>query len=216
MAACVLVTVSSGIYAAVSVALAGPLPLPVEAIRPPRDSGPLPTVTAPTRSSRIDPVLSRVASELAGREVEVRCWSARDWRVRMTEYAAYYGEPVTNYSGYVSWEDKRIQLPGKTCDQLRVVGKRALPLEARAWAAEVFTHELQHAEGMHDEARAECYSYQEMAEVARRLGASPREARLLALFAWAEFYPPDDPDYSSPHCHDGGALDLHPRSSVWP
>jgi hypothetical protein len=66
------------------------------------------------------------------------------------------------------------------------------------------------------EARAECYAYQTLASVAGDLGVSGPEARRLARFAWNRLYDPRDSEYGSPHCHDGGAFDLHPTRPVWP
>jgi hypothetical protein len=213
---CIAVTAGSGIYAAVHLALAGPLPLPVESIKPPRDSGPLPTLTGPSARSRIDPTLSRVASDLGGRQVEVRCWAPPAWMRLMEERAAYYGEPVTVLFGYASGDERRIHLPSFFCDAVLVVGDTTVDRSVRAQAAEVFAHELEHLRGAETEAEAECDSYQSLASVAQALGADRGEARKLARAAWRRLYDPDDPEYGSAECRDGGALDRHPHSSEWP
>jgi hypothetical protein len=82
----------------------------------------------------------------------------------------------------------------------------------------VLAHESSHlvvaAEDV--ESRAECFPMQQIDRTARLLGASPAESRRLATLYWRRIYPDDAPDYTSPDCHDGGLLDLHPDSAVWP
>jgi hypothetical protein len=57
------------------------------------------------------------------------------------------------------------------------------PRNARAEALATFAHELEHLRGRDDEARAECYSHQNLAAVAQALGASRDEARALQRVA---------------------------------
>ena len=85
-----------------------------------------------------------------------------------------------------------------------------------AVAVHVLAHEAIHLRGWTDEAVAECYGMQYTAQVARGLGASPSQAQHLAEFYWRVVYP-DMPDpYTTPDCVDGGRLDLHKDSDVWP
>ena len=51
--------------------------------------------------------------------------------------------------------------------------------------------------------------------LARRLGAAPDDARFLAWLAYVH-YLEDLPEYRSPHCREGGALDLHSERTDWP
>src|SRR5687767_7282188 len=51
----------------------------------------LPVRTGLTDVSRIEPNLGRVASRIAGRKVEVRCWSEDDWEVVSAEWQAING-----------------------------------------------------------------------------------------------------------------------------
>jgi hypothetical protein len=99
---------------------------------------------------------------------------------------------------------------------LRVAGVRTFPRDARAEVLATFAHELEHLRGIADEARAECYSHQNLAAVAQALGASRDEAHELGRVAWREFYPPSDPDYVSAECRNGGRLDLQLTNSSWP
>ena len=43
-----------------------------------------------------------------------------------------------------------------------------------------------------------------------------REARRLARVAWNRLYDARDPEYGSPHCHEGGAFDIYPTRPFWP
>jgi hypothetical protein len=190
---CVAAIAAGGIYAAVHVALAEPVPVPARELAPPRHAG-----------------LSAVATSVVGQDVQVVCWSGREWR----RYEAEAGPSA----GFVS-EDREgpsVNLASETCGDLLGAGEVTTSREDRAWAVSVLAHELQHARGIDDEAVAECYAYQWMPTVAAALAVKPEEGRRLARLAWRRFYPPDDPAYFSRECRDGGALDLEPRSSDWP
>ncbi len=80
----------------------------------------------------------------------------------------------------------------------------------------VLAHESSHLAGIRDEAEADCYGLQRTAFVAESLGADPAEAEWLARLALDERTITAPADYRSPECHDGGALDLDPDSTVWP
>jgi hypothetical protein len=59
--------------------LGGALLVRADSGLPPGEVGPLPVVAGDSTRSRIEPRLGRVASSLAGKAVEVRCWSQADW-----------------------------------------------------------------------------------------------------------------------------------------
>ena len=80
----------------------------------------------------------------------------------------------------------------------------------------MLAHESIHLSGIRDEAQADCFGFQKTAFVAEELGASPDEARRYAELAIIERTQSAPQEYRSPDCHDGGALDLNPGSSVWP
>lgn len=175
----------------------------------------LPVLAGPSQASRIDPDLSRVLTTLGGRQGEVRCWSAPDWRQRSAEFAASAGTPGSSsrtLAGFLSLDRERINLPGETCNRLD--GLRVS--RADAYAAKVFAHELQHFRGVRDEATAECYAVQSVANVAVAAGLDGAAAKALAATAWSELYPYESPVYRSPACVDGGPLDFRPGSPVWP
>ena len=83
-------------------------------------------------------------------------------------------------------------------------------------ALHTLAHESWHLEGVEIESTAECYALQTTAFVAQQLGAAPGEAEASARVVATQIYPRMPEDYVTSDCHDGGALDLHPDSSVWP
>ena len=69
------------------------------------------------------------------------------------------------------------------------------------------------------EARAECFGLQNVARAALGLGAAEDDARSMALYYVERTYPTRQstaPDYWSPECRPGGALDLNPATPDWP
>jgi len=191
---------------------------------PPNDDGPLPTHGGMTEVSRIEPLYSRVASDIAGRSVEVRCWSEEDWLTRTEEVAAWAdGKTALGpWSAYVSWDKERANLAPAVCRSLgRWAYERRWPEDRReayyfASSVKALAHEAQHLRGIEGEAKAECYGLQTMREIGNGLGLGDEQAQSLADYAWMYIYPRARGDYWSDDCRDGGELDLRPDSSVWP
>jgi hypothetical protein len=79
-------------------------------------------------------------------------------------------------------------------------------------------HESIHLRGDMSEVDASCYGLQWVDYVAQQLGATPDDAAAIASYDADYAYPlyKNVPGYWSADCHDGGALDLHPDSSIWP
>ena len=86
----------------------------------------------------------------------------------------------------------------------------------RAIGVHVLAHEAIHLRGWTDEALAECYGVQYTAQVARKLGATSRQAQSLAEFYWRVVYPDMPDDYRTADCGNGAKYDLHKNSDVWP
>lgn len=194
-------------------------PVTFERSRPRPDSVALPVLDGWQGRSRVQPRLGRVASESAARAIEVRCWSVSDWGQREEEVLAENGNPHgwTGIGGYLSQDGATIHLASTTCNKL--VFLRELwesDTEESAFAVESLAHEIQHARGVESEAEADCYGYQSIAMLARKLGLHARQGHFLAVVAWETFYDPHDPAYGSAECREGGALDLHPERSDWP
>jgi hypothetical protein len=183
----------------------------------------LPRIGEATTRSRIEPLFSRVASSVANRTVEVRCWSPQDWKVVLAEYRAWDPGGVEP-AGFVSDVDAgRANLDPWTCNHLVTLAyghQRPRGDEAEldlAYAVQTLSHETQHLVAMYGtEAETECYGVQGLAQVARGLGASASYARFLKERFWADGYSDNDPEYKTKQCRNGGPLDAHPDSNVWP
>jgi hypothetical protein len=185
-----------------------------------RDARPLPRRHGGD-GSRIDPLYSRVGSELAYEQVEVRCWSREEWRDVIRERSVFSNGYLNVHEtlGFAWVEDRRAHLAPSICrglDSLSLEG-RTKPLEAAATAVVVLAHEIGHLRApAADEAEVECRAVQEARGVARSLGASAEEADELVRTYWDEVYPNVDDLYQSTECHPGGYLDLEPSNPRWP
>ena len=187
------------------------------------DGRSLPVRAGPTDASRVEPRFSRVATGLSGvHDTVVRCWSLPDWLDLIAERSAYTGGAVDlRADGFVS-EGTRINLAPRMCERLvRFVyrGQRPSGGPAKLRLANTLltlAHETVHVSSGPDEAVATCYGLQRIRREAVLFGASRAYAGSLAELAWTGLYPHGLAKYHSPECRDGGALDLHPRSRVWP
>ena len=153
--------------------------------------------------------LAEVASEIALRDVRVRCQGA-------------VGAALD-----VTWEDGSVWFdasgePADVTDLKRHVCKRlsAFPDVADddiiVRAMNTLAHESWHLAGVRNEATAECYAVQTIEFTAKRLGADPPRARQLALAFVVTQYERMPSSYQSEECRDGGELDLRRDSPVWP
>jgi hypothetical protein len=175
---------------------------------------PLPAIAAPSDQSRIEPTLGRVASVLAGRPVEVRCWSAADWpKVTVLD-------PVET-GGFADLATGTVNLPPNVCGPLGALAYNpAHRFTAPTWgaiaAAHILAHEAAHLGGAGpNEAYAECDAVQSTAQAAELLGVDVQYARWMAWLDWSHLYPDLPASYRSPDCTPGGALDRH-LADGWP
>lgn len=151
--------------------------------------------------------LAAVASEIAGRNVEVRCPSALEELVDISPNAGSVdfgadGQPADH-----------MQLNAETCSALTNV---ANGVDGRvSKALHVLTHEAWHLAGIRDEAKADCYALQRVELAALRLGAAPTDAEALAHRAYVDRQETAPADYRTYECRNDGALDLSP-SPDWP
>ncbi len=90
------------------------------------------------------------------------------------------------------------------------------PTFAEVVAVHVLTHESVHLTGEHSEAVTECVAMQDDARTAEALGATPAQARALALEYWTQAYPQMPSLYRSPACAADSELDRSPRDGSWP
>ena len=171
--------------------------------------------------------LAPIASEIAGRQVGVRCPGVFGRLLAPGDTAA--GVVSVDAEGRVS---DHTDLRTATCKELDALvdGGRERQLacaerssscgddvQTLAWAIGTVAHESVHLRGILDEALTECYAMQYLAIAAQRLGATPQQARNLALLHW-ETSPGKKPDqYQVPAgCEDGGRFDARPADPVWP
>jgi hypothetical protein len=183
----------------------------------------LPARTGLTEESRIEPRLGRVASRIARRKVEVRCWSEDDWEVVSAELERFTGRNEWWPSGFAETNANRVHLAPEVCHPLTrfTYGSYApfgntASLEL-AEALVVFAHEAEHVyDPKASEARIECLAMQHVRGLVVRSGRSRSYANELAALAYEIAYPRLPPLYRSRHCRNGGRLDRHPDSAVWP
>jgi hypothetical protein len=188
---------------------------------PPGVNRPLGAGRLSASESRVVPEFGRVASRLAGHRVEVRCWSRSDWPRLLREVRELSVSRLDERTaGFTPVGGSRINLGPDGCAALgALVFGHARPSgsDSILYAAgvEVLSHESQHARGFADEAVTECRGIQMLRSTAAALGVSEPLAAHLAEVFWSHY--DDEPEgYSTPRCHDGGPLDLHPSSSRWP
>jgi hypothetical protein len=185
---------------------------------------PLPVGTGLREESRIEPLFTRVANDLAAPASEVRCWSRADWPKLQKET---FGRAL-NLAGFASPQYKRANLAWDICDSLatiaytdhRPTGSEQLGL---AFAVTTLMHEAGHLNESGDffgagqnEPLAECWGMQHIRQAARRLGASRPYADALAERYWTEVYPTRPAGYQTKRCRDGGTYDVRKESAAWP
>lgn len=178
------------------------------------------------RELALDHKLGGIAGEVAGRSVEVDCpgflgrlvdirgnggsvrFDANGKPSDTTELESSVCSALSDYS------DTR-----KSSDYACVFGTSPCTtrVEKAVYAALVLSHEAQHLRGVRSERDAQCYAIQMVPLVAERLGSPPPEAKAVAAHFLAVQQPRMTQNYQLPEeCKDGGELDLHPDSSIWP
>jgi hypothetical protein len=173
---------------------------------PPGELRHLPVVAGDVRASRIEPRFGLIASALAGKEVEVRCWSAGDWAHLMREERAYTrGRLGPGVLGFAGIGGARVNLAPEVCDALVTLAYRGRPAEPLLVASAVVTlsHEAQHSTGVVEEGVAECKAVQVAHRTAMKLGARRDYAASLVRTYWQQ-YDQALPSYRSPECRHGG------------
>lgn len=155
----------------------------------------------------IESRLAAVASEIAGRKVEVRCPSALE---ELVDISPNSGSVDFGADGQPA---DYMELNAETCSALTNV---AHGVDGRvSKALHVLAHESWHLAGIRDEAKADCYALQRVELAAVRLGANPADAQALAHRAYVDRQETAPADYRTYECRDNGALDLSP-SPDWP
>jgi hypothetical protein len=176
-----------------------------------------------TLDTRIEPFFGEVASAVVGTDVEARCWSPADWARLMREMRDFTGGRLhPDTVGFTGFGDQRVNLAAEICGGLVALAydesrpTRGFERLKIAAGVSILMHEAHHAAGVFHEALAECLGMQDIREAAQRFGADQAYGGVLAEAYWNELYPSLPAGYRSPECRDGGRLDRHPNSSVWP
>ena len=189
---------------------------------PPGEIKSLPVIAGDVGQSRVEPRFGGVASALAGKRLEVRCWSGADWHHLIREESSYtHGKLGANTLGFAGIGGTRVNLGPAVCDGLvDLAYRRARPTDEAgqlmlAAAVVTLSHEPQHSIGIAVESVAECNAIQLANGTAIKLGASPAYAAALVRMYW-HHYRDELPAYRSTECRRGGELDLGRADSIWP
>jgi hypothetical protein len=196
--------------------------LTADQMLPPGEVRALPVIAGEAEQSRLEPRFGRVASALAGKQLEVRCWSGADWHRLMREERSYtHGKLGAGTLGFAGIGGTRVNLGPAVCDGLvDLAYRRARPTDEvaqlmLATAVVTLSHEPQHSMGIADESVAECNAIQIANGTAIKLGASPAYAAALVRTYWRH-YGEELPAYRSVECRKEGKLDLGRADSIWP
>jgi len=154
--------------------------------------------------------LAGIAKEIAGRDVAIRCQSLVG---ELVDVDVEYGSVEFDRSGRPADVAK---LDRRVCATLaKLSGGADVSVERGALAVEALAHEAYHLAGVQDEAATQCYGLQAMRWVAARLGLPPDVGAAYVAEA-VRRYPSLPEGYRSAECREGGALDLHPETGVFP
>ncbi len=164
--------------------------------------------------------LGAIASDLAGRNVGVRCPS---FLASLVDTRAEAGRVQFDNAGHPA---NHTDLSPQTCKALRhLAGVDFTCIERgdcgfrefnAGWAAHTLAHEAFHLRGFQDEGVTECYALQNTAFVAERLGVPTQQAQDLQAWLYKRGYPNEPTEYRSPQCYNGGPLDLRPQQALFP
>jgi len=157
-------------------------------------------------------LFSAVATRIAERDVTIECQRLGGALLDVTAELGYVQFDADGRPSDVG----RLEI--KACQALRdyVHGDHGAPSLDQVIAVQVLTHEAYHLSGIANEAETECAAVQRLDEVAVWLGATPEQARALAVRYWEEVVPRMPDAYRSRECVDGGRLDAAPTDPLWP
>jgi hypothetical protein len=182
-----------------------------------RDVRPL---DAPTK---VDRRLADAILDVSGYGAQVQCYSLTDWRKAAVGWEAKWPSlgRLGPWRAFV-YPVGFVHVSPELCAELaRLVALRKPAwsdeqADALAYALAALGHEGVHVTGNPDEVEATCQGMQWMPALAVALGRTPAEGRYLATAFWLHWYPWFDSGYRSRECRDGGRLDIHPGTTVWP
>jgi hypothetical protein len=176
----------------------------------------------PWPRTEADVRLTEIVSRLAGRPAVARCWSSAGWKRRLARWH-YARGPSSEWRAFtLPLETPAVELSPSICTVLHRVQHLRRPVwneptvVPTVWSVAALSHESVHASGILNEAKAECFGMQQIPLVGRALGRTAAEGRYLARLYWELWYRFNRPPYTSEECREGGKLDLHADSTVWP
>ena len=163
--------------------------------------------------------LADAASFVAGRPVDVRCEDFSDGTpVEPGGVVEFHGSQPADYARIrpdvctALARFTRSPSGAAACVAARFCSRS---IAQSAEALTVLAHESMHLRGIKTESIVQCYAMQEVARLAKELGASEADGRALAVVEYAVGYPRMPAAYRSAQCRPGGTLDLHP-GGAWP
>jgi hypothetical protein len=168
------------------------------------------------------PELAAQAAPLAGRQLEVLCWSSTNWEQLSEEWSLVEVDELYPI-GFADEAGGRIHLAPQICAPLRRFfgGNYSPNLNAEsldlATALVTLAHEAEHLRHpAASEAEVECVAIQRVRDLVRAAGRPRAYENLMAGLAWDVGYPDMPSEYRTAQCHDESPLDVRPGTSVWP
>jgi hypothetical protein len=169
------------------------------------------------------PRLVQAIEPIAGARAEVYCWDGDEWTQLAGEWEYLLAREEFWVAGYADPPRSRIHLDPTVCAPLqRFFGTSYAPFGNTASfelaeALVTLAHEAEHLRRPEaSEAEVECAALQRVRGLVTAEGRSPAYADEMAGLAWDAGYPLQHEDYRDERCADGGPLDLHPETDVWP
>ena len=126
---------------------------------------------------------------------------------------------TSSNGGYVYWDDMNtIHLSYSNCNSLIGLWNKDSGLSAEQWVVlHTLAHEIEHTNGVSNEASAECYAMQRVRDVAIQWGLPEDEIEAHVASYYVNYYPRlVDNSYRSSECVDGGSLDLNINPPAFP
>jgi hypothetical protein len=154
--------------------------------------------------------LGAIASKLVGHHVSVHC---QDGAEAFVDAGSELGWVAFDENGI---PEPRTLIKRAQCQYLKAYDKDPTsPSWDEMVAVHVLTHEAMHMRGSDNEAVAECEAVQRDAFTAQAFGATPEQAKQLAVQYWRRVYPQMPDEYRTGDCGPGAPLDENLASSPW-
>ena len=144
-----------------------------------------------------------------GKQLQVACWSKRDWRSVIEDLGGTTSGPTILLGFWLPGQPRFLHLSPTTCQNLQALISTRRGNGPRAEASVVALHETAHMYGIRNEAEANCYAVQLVYYFARQLRVPPRQSLELERLAVRRTRTTAPRGYWNPaSCRDGGRWDL--------